>query len=795
MADWLTDVRVVLRGWRRSPGFSATIVVTIVLGLGLASAIFAFADGYLFRPLPFPAADRLYHVLDPNNKIQGMLRASDQAALRASPLSDFGFVQWSISGRPVSGELDLGARRASVMAYGVSGGFRRTVQLPLFAGRDFTDADHRDGGPSVRAWLTYRYWQREFAGDRTVLGRSYKVLTVSGKATTLEVVGILGPESTSFDLNNEPPDIVVPDVEPAEVRPTWLALPIVRVPDGMSVEQAEARIAGILQSAAPASDGTPRTVRLRSLREYQVAGGRPTARVLFAGAMLVLLLATINLVHLLLTRGVARAGEIATRAALGAGRWRLTRLFLTESLLLGAIGVAGGLLAGAWLSKVIDANIPRMPTSGRNMALVPMVYGWRTVVFAVALGLIVAGVGGLWPARRALKRSLAWTNRSASGSRGSIPARLSRAILASELAVATIVMVGTAFIGLGIWRYLNQPIGFDYDARYTVSITRSGGQAISVPEIEASIDAIRHVSGVRAASTDYLFPVRNIEIPGVAIDPRKVSASGATLGYVDVWNLRLRRGRWFTASEIAGEEPLAVVNEALVRLAWPGIDPIGQEVRVNKVISRVIGVIEPKRTRLAMAASAQIYVPAAHPHEWTSAAVWAPGMSTDDLERRVEAVIGGVVPGADVRVEPVTLENLFMRDVGEAFFQAPIMLAFGLLAFVLAGVGVFGLVSYLVEQRTREFGIRFALGARPGDVWRSVIRQSLIPALAGLAVGIAGAWALESVVRSSVFGWQSTGVGAIATVAVALLLVTVLAAAIPARRAMRIDPALTLRAE
>ncbi|HET9272110.1 MAG TPA: ABC transporter permease, partial [Vicinamibacterales bacterium] len=392
-------------------------------------------------------------------------------------------------------------------------------------------------------------------------------------------------------------------------------------------------------------------------------------------------------------------------------------------------------------------------------------------------------------------RSLAWTNRSASGLRGSIPARLSRAILASELAVATIVMVGTVFIGLGIWRYLNQPLGFDYDDRYSVSVTRAAGQATSIPEVMTGIEAIRGVNGVRAAATERLFSVRDIEIPGVAIDPRTMSASGATEGYFEAWNLRLRRGRWFTAAELMGQEPVVVINETLARKVWPGAEPLGQEVRASGVLARVIGVVEPTRTRLAMDPIGHVYVPVAQPRAWTSAAVWAPGLSADDLQRRVAGVIRGVVPDAEVRVQPVTLERLFGRDVGEALFQAPIMLAFGALAFVLAGVGVFGLVSYLVEQRTREFGIRFALGARPADVWRSVIRQSLIPALAGLAVGIGGAWTLESVVRSSVFGWQSSGAGAIGAVAVALLGVTILAAAVPARRAMRIDPATTLRAE
>lgn len=793
MADWLTDIRVVLRGWRRAPGFFATIVATLVLGIGLASAIFTFADGYLFRPLPFAGADRLYHVLNPNNTLQGMISAADQAALRSSPVADLGFVQWSISDRPVWGQLELGNRRVPVMAYGVSAGFRETVQLPLIAGRDFTNVDHRDAEP-VPAWLTYRYWEREFGRDRSVVGRSYRVLTIRGTTTTVEVVGILGPEATSFDLNNEPPDIVVPDVEPEPVGPMRLAMPIVRLPHGVSREQAEARIASVLQSTSPASDGSPRVVRLRSVHEYQVSGGRPTARVLFAGALLVLLLATINLVHLLLTRGVARAGEIATRAALGAGRWRLTRLFLTDSLLLGIVGVAGGLLAGAWLSRVIDAAIPRLPTGGRNMALVPMLYGWRTVVFAAALGLLVALVGGLWPARRALRRSLAWTNRSA-GLGGSIPARLSRAILASELAVATIVMVGTIFIGLGIWRYLNQPLGFDYDHRFTVSVTGTGGQATTVPEVEAAIAAIRGVNGVRAASAERLFSARGIEIPGVAIDPRTLSASAATESYFETWNLRLQRGRWFPAEEFTGQHPVAVINEPLARLAWPGGDPIGQEIRVNGVLNRIVGVIAPMRSRLMMEPTSHVYVPVPHPRAWTSAVVWAPGLSAEDLHRRVEGVLGGVVPGAEVHVQAVTLQRLFLRDVGEALFQAPIMLAFGALAFVLAGVGVFGLVSYLVEQRRREFGIRFALGARPHDVWRSVIGQSLVPAVAGLGVGIAGAWALESVVRSSVFGWQSSGAGAIGAVAIALLSVTVFAAAWPARRAMRIDPAITLRAE
>jgi putative ABC transport system permease protein len=795
MTDWLGDLRAVLRGWRKAPGFTATLVLTLVLGLGLTSAIFAFADGYLFRPTPFPNADRLYFVLDRNSAITGMVHASDQDALRRSAIADFGFVEWSVSRRPVSGEILIGDRRVEIFAYGVSPGFRKIVQLPLLAGRDFSDDDHREGG-EVAAWLTHRYWQREFGGDWSVIGRSYAIRQPAGGSARIVVAGILGPEATSFDLNNEPPDIVVADVPVTTFGPNFYAMPIVALPDGMSAGQGEARIASVLQGAAPASDGKPRAVRLLSLHESQVRGGRPTARVLFAGALLVLGLASINLVHLLLTRGVSRAGEIAMRAALGASRWRLTRLFLTESLVLAAVGIAGGLLLGSWLSNLIEARIPRLPTGGRNMALVPMLFDWRVVVFTVVLGLSVALVGGLWPARRAMRRSLALSGRSAGGVVSAISGRLSRSILASELAVATVVMLGTLFIGLGIWRYLHQPLGFEYANRYYVTVTRDGGQMVTPAEAETAVRVMRDVPGVKAAGIHRLFSVRGaIEVPGRAVNTKPFGASSATEGYFEAWGLQLRRGRWFTPQEFAGSGPVAVVDLKMAQAVWPDADPVGQDIQIASVLRRVIGVIEPQRQSLSREGGGQAYVPVSQVTRWTSAVAWAPGVSLAEMQRRAQVAVTAAVPGTEVRVEAASLDKLFMREVGEAQFQAPIMFVFGVLAFLLAGIGVFGLVSYLVEQRTREFGIRFALGARPLDVWRSVIRQSVNPAIIGLVIGVGAAWALESVVRSSVFGWQSSGPGAVLTVAVALLTVAVLAAAAPARRAMRVDPAITLRTE
>jgi predicted permease len=795
-SDWLTDARVVLRGWRRSRGFSATIVLTLVLGLGLASAIFAFADGYLFRPLPFPGADRTYFVSEPKAPIAGMLRFTDTLALRSSAVAHLGFVEWTAGHRLYGSEILIDGRAVEFYAHGVSQGFRRTLAIPLVAGRDFTDDDHREGGP-VPVWISNRFWTRELGGSHDVIGREFE-MRGSGPQRIV-VVGIMGPAVASFDLNNRPPDAVAPEVPPKKVGPMLMSYPLVRLPDDMSVEQAVARISSVINSSAPASDGSQREVRLRSLTEIQLRGGKPTARVLFAGAMLVLLLATINLVHLLLTRGVSRAAEIATRAALGASSWRLSRLFLTESLMFGIVGIAGGLLLGSWVASVIEAAIPRFPTGSRNMALVPMQFDWRVMTFAAALGLVVSLLGGVWPARRALRGRLAWSSRTSTGVSDGVSARLSRSILASEFAVASVVVVGTVFIGLGIWRYLNQSLGFEYRDRLSVFIEKNQRlePSAAAREAEAALRTIRTIPGVRAASSYYggMGGSLGVEIPGVVVDPKSVGANRVTDGFFEAWGLRVLAGRWFTQEEFSNAVPVAVVDGKFASLAWGSIDAVGRDIRVGAVLHRVVGVVEHQKRRLSVALSGRAVVPAAGqaPDLWFVA--WAPEVSASELRARLESALRDVVPFTEVRATPITFEGLFLRDVGEAQFQAPIMIVFGVLAFVLAGIGVFGLVSYLVEQRTREFGIRFALGARPSHVWQSVIRQSLVPAIIGLVVGAGAAWALETVVRSSVFGWQSSGAVAVTTVFVALLGVAVLAAAVPARRAMRIDPAVTLRSE
>ena len=799
-ADLCGDLKYALRGWRRSPGFSVTVVVTLALGLGLMSAIFAFADGYLFRQLPFPGGDRAFLVRDPNARIASALSAFDLAALRQSPVAEFGFVEWSSA--TVSGDAIVAGRSVPVTGASVSPGFQQTLRLPLVTGREFTPDDHVEGAPVV-GWLTDRFWRVGFQRNVNVVGTVLRIEQPRSHVDVL-VVGVLSPEVTSFELNNRPPDLVMPERGPPSTGPNDLAFPIVVLPEGVSVGQGAQRIAAVLQSVAPAGDGRPRVVQLRSMLEAQVSGGRPTAKVFLAGGSLVLLLASLNLIHLLVGRNTSRMSEVVTRVALGASRWRVLRVFMVESLLFGVVGIAAGLLGGRLLSWWIASRLPQFPTKGRNLSLVAMLFDERAVIVAVSLGLVVAMIGGLWPALLAIRGPLAIQERSDGRVRRMTSGRLARMMLMSELAVASAVLVGVVFVGLGVHRYLNQPLGYQLKGRFQIYATQPDGRPVKGIDALAAADAVRQVSGVEAASLRHVGQFTEVSAPPSTLDVTElldgddrlgVPTLSVNAGYFDTWGVTIRAGRWFNPSEHPDNGTVAMVTERLARLLWPGVDPIGKPIRAGDSIRTVVGVIQGMLWSLEVEREAAVYVPAAQGQGSTFLIAHVPRATVGSVGPQLEAAVRRVVPSATVRVKPFTYESMMERPAGEAQFQGPFVIIFGVLAVTLAGVGVFGLVSYVVEQRTREFGIRIALGAKLSDIWRTVMRESLQPTFIGLVLGSAGALALESVVQSSVFGWKSSGPMAVAIVAAGLMIVAVIAAVIPAGRATRVDPATTLRAE
>jgi predicted permease len=799
------DLRSAFSASRRAPGFSLTVILTLALGIGLAAAIFAFADGYLFRPLPYGNPEELYLVRAPDARGE-FLRASEAEALRTSPVGHYGFVDGARSSPVGFATLRLDDRDVRVRFSGVGEGYGQVTRVALVIGRRFRMDEHRGVEP-VPVWLSHRFWMREFGGDRDVLGRRFSLSTAAtagsagGRQMQVEIVGVTDPAVTTFNPNfgafNSLPDGFAPALprEPDSGRYVTLATPVVRLPPGVPRHRAEAEIAAALQTINPAKNGAPRMVRLDSLQDEHVKAGRPTAVLLLTGAGLALALVTVNLVHLLLTRGVGRAREIATRAALGATRWRLGRLFLVESLLHGVAGVTAGLLLRRWLTLSLAANIPTRGTDTGTLALVTMSFDARVMAFAIVAGLITALLGGAWPAWRASRLPLVAAARTQSGAGPRISARLSRAILASEVAVSTIVLTGAVFAGIGIWRYLNQPLGYDLTDRFSVSFPAMPGQvAGGAADWPAVRRAVAGVTGVRAASAVWE-PVRGeVRVGDRLLDERTAYPIGIGPTDIEAMGLHLLTGRTPTPVEAANLAAVALVDARFARLAWPDASPLGKQVDVGGVAHAVIGVVQHPRFSLMRDTPPVLLVPAADGPDRKGMTVWAPGLTEAALTERLAAVLEAVAPGYQPNVSARSFDREFADDIANVRFQRPIVLVLGAFAFTVAGIGLFGLVAYLVEQRTRDFGIQLALGARPAVIWRDLARESLGPSAIGLTGGVAGALGLAGIMRAGMSGWESSMPLSIAVVSGLVFGVAVLAVVAPARRAVRIDPAITLRA-
>lgn len=794
--DLSGDVRGALRGFRRAPVFSLTIVAMLAFGLALASAIFAFSDGYLTRPSPFERADRLFVVRTPEGR---PIRATEAEALRQSELGYLGFVDnVGSSVVPWVGRVHLGGEERLVFTNGVGRGFGQFMGVPLVLGRHFTDDDHRGIEP-IPVWLTHRFWQQQFGGRGDVLGTRLTIRdgTNASDLVEVEVAGVTDPRVTTFDpsfgRSNVLPHLFAPEMPPVhdpDARFITLASPYVRLPDDMTREQAADRIGAVLQAIAPAAEGQ-RRVRLVSLHETQVAAGRPTARLLMLGALLVLALVTVNLVHLLLARSVARAGEVDTRAALGASRGRIVRLFVVESLAYGAAGIGVGLLAAWWLTSSIAASLPTRGSDADTLALVSMGFDRRVLAFTCLMGLTMVVFGGGIPGWRAAHGIRA--TRASTPSRWSL--RWSQAMLASEIAVSTVVLAGTVFIGLGMWRYLNQPLGFAVEDRFEVRFESSSDRnaAVDWPAVRARV---RTTPGVRGVTIGVVDELRDgIRLGDETLDDDEAVALTVAPGYFEARGVELRADRFPTADETATAASVAVVDEAMAARLWPGEEPVGQVMAVGERRLDVVGLIANQRASLSRRIPAMAFVPVEEPGGRETLVVWAPGLAAGELARRVNAAVGTLAAAYHATVTAHTFNETFDDELAAVRLQRPIIAALGGFALVLATVGLFGLASYLVERRIRELGIRIALGARPANIVRDVIRHAATPAIAGVLIGLPAAWALESSARASMAGWESSGPLAMTIVALLMLIVSVLAGAGPARRALSIDPTVALRVE
>jgi putative ABC transport system permease protein len=801
------DIRYAFRRLLKSPGFTLVAVVTLALGIGANSAIFSVVHGVLLKPLPYPDPDRLvaiYHVSDvsPRAPMSGPNFTDvrrHNTTLEGTAAVDRTRVVLTGDGEPV--RLD-GAR--------VSAGLFDVLGVRPHVGRTFLAEENEPGRTDV-AILEYRFWQQRFGGDPTVVGR-----TIQLDGVPTEVVGVM-PHGFSFPAGRQVwmPLAYTPGLL-TEQRGAWYLTVVGRAKSGVPLERVRAEVETIgAQLAAQYPDSNDGLgFSSASLHETMVGGIRQAVLVLLGAVGLVLLIACANVANLLLARAAAREAEMAVRTALGAGRGRLVRQLLTESVILGLAGGGLGLLLAVWgvdlLKSLQPAGIPRLDSIGVDSQVM-----WFTATLAVLTGIVF----GLVPAWQASSTALAGTLKE--GGRGTLStrggARMRGALVVAEMALAVMLLAGSGLLIRSFTKLAAVDPGFEVSDALTFEITlpntRYEADSRRIAFFDELMPKLRAIPGVASAAGVMALPLSgssfiiSFEVEGrPPVPPRQQPAMQirvATGSYFETMGIPLVRGRLFTDQDRAGAPPVVLLTEAAARQFFPGEEPLGKHIRLgwgraDDVFGggEVVGIIgNIKESGLAEADPPQLYMPYAQWPVQGMAVVLktaVPPRSIAEAARATVYAVDPALPVANVR----TLQDIVDVSISQPRFYMTLLSVFAGVALVLAAIGIFGVLSYAVAQRTREIGIRMALGAQERTVVGLVVRQAMLLVFGGLVVGLAAAVLLSrTLVASLLFSTSPRDPLTFAAVAGVLTLVALVASYVPARRATRVDPIVALRAE
>ena len=807
---FLQDIRYAIRGLLRNPAFSLTAILAAALGIGATSAVFSVVDRILFRPLPYSNGDRLVSVgmmtpLDTNE----FFLAEPYFDLRKHP----GPFQEVTAFQAGTIETDLTeANPLRLNALRLEANFLPVFGITPAAGRVFTASEDRPGGPPV-AMISYAMWQSRFAGDPNAVGRS---LPLDG--TPHQIVGVL-PKNFEMPTLTEA-DVLLPlALNEATERSGRALRAFARMKPGITVEAAAAQLQPEFQRAlqtVPPQFRKEVSLRVRAVRDRQVDDVRTASLALFGAVLAVLLIACANIASLLLARAVSRERELAVRAAMGASRWRLARQTLTESLVLSAIGGVLGCVFAFVLLRVFlaiaPAALPRLQDARIDMRVLAF-----TLAAAVGSGLLF----GIAPAlRRSGSLAVAgW--RATATSRGGL-----RSILVTlEIAFSMVLLTGAGLLLRSLWNLESVPLGIQTDhvvtARFVLGRQRYGGaqqqltffnelerRAAAAPGMEAAAitDSLPPSGGMRGR------PLSTIEIDG---KPRLPEGTGGMVAwryvtpeYFDVFRIPIVRGRRFTEQDRDSSTFTVILSESLARRMFPHEDAIGKRILKGPQgqWATVIGIARDVTNLGAKRESwPEFYIPRKHavdfnfqnqepPTGWRSAVVVArtavdPNIAASSLR----AVLSSMEPSLPVEME--TMRQRVRQIDQRPRFYATLLAVFAGMGVLIASVGLFGVMSFLVAQRTREIGVRMALGATPAGIVRMTLASAGRWTAAGVTLG-AGASFVAARVLSSLLFQVEPGDPAAAAAAVAILCLVALAAtAGPARRAARLDPNRTLRQE
>jgi len=810
---WLRQLGTDLRyGWRKlraRPGFAVTAILTFALGIGATTAIFSVMYAVLLRPLPYPRSDRLVQLWDvhPGGDDHNVVSSGNYLAWRdrADSFRDLGAYGQNFG----LGLVGKTGEPVHVVATTITPSTFRILGASAAAGRIFTAREGRPDGGAV-ALLSYRLWQTRFGGDTAVIGRS-----VDLNDAERTIVGVMPP---TFAFPNPRVDVWLPRAFGARDRSThdshqWRV--IGRLRDGVTLRKARAEIRVItdqLRRRYPeAMEGWG--VNVVPFRSDLVAGVRPLLLALFAMVVLVLLITCANLANLLLARALGREREVAVRAALGAGRVRLVRQFLTESLVVSLLGSALGVgvvaLALPGLLTLIPPDIPLLT----RVRIDPVVLAFST---AVTMGATL--LFGLVPALRVTAADPAGALGTRGGGRaGPGGSRIRSGLLVVEVALSVVLLVGTGLLVRSFLNLRDADPGVEPDhvlaATVDVPSSRYPDSGAQTAFYRHLLDRVAALPGVVSAAgtaeppvvgydMTFSFAIRGRPSPRADGMERDVPVRAVTPGYFATMGIPLERGRAFDDRDRPESPHVAVINRALARRSWPDRNPMGQRLSFGGPTGpdwwEVVGVVGDVKNRGAdLPAQPAIYIPRAQkPWDWMSWLTVVARTRGDPTAlanpfRRTLWDLDDRLPVQQL----TTMKGIYAESSARRRFAATLVGAFGALALVLGLTGAYGVLSYTVGERRREFGVRMALGASRTGIAASVVGRGLRLALVGTAIGLAGALWLSRYLRSLLFEVAPTDGLTVLGVPVLVLLVAALAAYVPALRATRIDPAEALRAE
>ena len=805
------DLRYGIRMLAKSPGFTAVAVIALALGIGANTAIFSVVNAVLIRSLPFRNPEQLVMVWEknrPRNRAQNVISAAN-------------YLDWRDQNtvfEQMSGVFDYRANLTGVddpeelPTQVVEANFFDLLGVNASLGRTFVAEEGVAGHDNVVV-LGQSLWKRRFGGDPAMIGKTIKL---SGQDFT--VIGIAPPDFQflikSGSLTGKQAELWMPmTFSPnSRVRRGRFMTAVARIKPGVTLAEAQTEMDGIAANLEKqyVDFNSGWGVNLVPLRTQLVGPIRPALLVLLGAVAFVLLIACANVANLLLARAATRQREIAIRTALGAGRWRVVRQLLTEATVLAALGGAFGLLLAMWGVDLLLALTPKDLLGLRDVGV-----DYRVLGFTFGVSVLTGVLFGLAPALEASRPNLNESLKE--GGRGAVTGgrnhRLRDMFVVAEIALALVLLIGSGLMIRSFARLQSVDPGFDAKNLLTVRVLlprlRYGEDPPCKAFFKQLTERVQALPGVRSAGTVSYLPITSGGAATIFdIEGRPPLPPGEELvgdvrvvdgGYFGTMGIPLLQGRTFNERELTDESHVVVINETMARDYFPGEDPIGKRVTISmkdeNVPSEIIGVVRDARyIGLDTAVRPMTYWP--YPelvYSGMTLVVRTEGepLALAESVRREVLAIDKDQPVADVR----TMESWVSDSVSRTRFSAMLLGIFAGVALLLAAVGIFGVMSYAVSERTHEIGVRMALGARTSDVLALVVRQGMVLALVGVGIGLGAAFGLTRVMVSLLFGISATDPITFAAIPVLLALVALLACYLPARRAARVDPMIALRYE